>query len=161
MQLYVLRHAIAEDRTPRQSDSERRLTPLGVAKAARVLAHARKIGVQPGTVLTSPYVRASQTAEIAREQLRLSAPAVVTEALIPYVNVFDLWEGIRDHFASGDVMVVGHNPQLSSLVSWLLGSRQDALWLKKSGLVALDVGTASSQPRAMLAWLLTPGSVGK
>lgn len=161
MTLYVLRHAIAEDRTPRQPDSERQLTAPGEVKAARVLAHARSIGVRPGTVLTSPYIRAAQTAEIAREQLRLSAPAVVTEALVPYVNVFDLWEGIREYFASGDVMVVGHNPQLSSLVSWLLGSRQDALWLKKSGLVALDVGSASPQPRAMLTWLLTPGSVGK
>lgn len=161
MTLYVLRHAIAEDRTPPQSDSGRRLTAPGRAKAGRVLDHARSIGVRPGTVLTSPYVRASQTAEIARERLRLSAPAVVTEALVPYVSVFDLWEGIRDHFASGDVMVVGHNPQLSSLVSWLLGSREDALWLKKSGLVALDVGSAGPQPRAMLSWLLTPGSVGK
>lgn len=161
MKLYVLRHAIAEDRTPRQPDSARRLTAPGEVKAARVLAHARSIGVRPGTVLTSPYVRAAQTAEIAREQLRLSAPAVVTEALVPYVNVFDLWEGVREYFAGGDVMVVGHNPQLSSLVSWLLGSRQDALWLKKSGLVALDVGAAGPQPRAMLAWLLTPGSVGK
>lgn len=161
MKLYVLRHAIAEDRSPGHSDSERRLTAPGKVKAGRVLAHARGIGVRPGTVLTSPYVRAFQTAEIAREQLRLSAPAVVTEALVPYVNVFDLWEGIRDHFASGDVMVVGHNPQLSSLVAWLLGSREDALWLKKSGLVALDVGSAGPQPRAMLSWLLTPGSVGK
>ena len=161
MTLYVLRHAIAEDRTPRQPDSGRRLTAPGEVKAARVLAHARSIGVRPGTVLTSPYIRAAQTAEIAREQLRLSEPAVVTEALVPYVNVFDLWEGIREYFASGDVMVVGHNPQLSSLVSWLLGSRQDALWLKKSGLVALDVGSAGPHPRAMLSWLLTPGSVGK
>lgn len=161
MKLYVLRHAIADDGTLGRPDSERQLTTLGRAKASRVLAHARNIGVRPHAVLTSPYIRAAQTAEIAREQLRLSAPAVVTDALVPYVNVFDLWKGIRDHFASGDVMVVGHNPQLSSLVSWFLGARQDALWLKKSGLVALEVGSAGPQPRATLAWLLTPGSVGK
>ena len=130
-------------------------------KAGRVLAHAWKIGVRPKTVLTSPYVRAAQTAEIACDQLRLSEPPVVSEVLVPHVNDFDLWNEIRARLASGDLMVVGHNPQLSSLVSWFLGARQDALWLKKSGLVALDVGSAGPQPRATLAWLLTPGSVGK
>ena len=161
MTLYVLRHAIAERPAPGQPDSARQLTDRGRRKAGRVLAHARAVRVRPATILTSYYRRAAQTAEIAREELRFTGQPTVTEALVPYVSVYELWNEIRDHAVAGDLMVVGHNPQLSSLVTWLIGARGDALWLKKSGLVALDVGAAGPQPRATLSWLLTPRSVGR
>ena len=160
MTLYVLRHAIAEEPGPGQPDSARQLTPRGRQKARRVLSHAHRIGTSPELVLTSPYARAAQTAAIAHEELRMAEPLVETDALVPFVDVYSLWDELRAHLV-GDLMIVGHNPQLSSLVSWLLGARADSLWLKKSGLVALDVGSAGPRPRAMLSWLLTPGSVGR
>lgn len=161
MTLYVLRHAIAEDPVPGQADSARRLTEPGRAKAKRVLSHASRAGVKPQVILTSPYDRAKQTADIARDELGFAGHPVQTHSLVPFVGVFDLWEELRSYLALGDLMVVGHNPQLSSLVSWLIGARSDALWLKKSGLVSLDVASAGRQPRAMLSWLLTPRSVGR
>lgn len=160
MTLYILRHAIAEDPAPGQADSARRLTEAGRVKARRVLSHASRIGVEPRVILTSPYDRARETADIASEELGFAGHPLQTHSLVPYVGVFDLWEELRSELASGDLMVVGHNPQLSSLVSWLIGARSDALWIKKSGLVALDVGIAGRQPRATLSWLLTPRSVG-
>ena len=161
MNLYVLRHAIAEDAAPGLPDSSRQVTGKGRRKARRVLSHARKIGVRPSTILTSPYLRAVQTATVAREALHHPLEPVVTHALVPYCSVRALWSEVRDHAAAGDVLVSGHNPQLSWLVMWLLGGREDALWLKKSGLAALDVGTAGPHPRATLSWLLTPKSVGR
>lgn len=161
MTLYVLRHAIAEHLAPGQPDSARQLTDRGRRKARRVLSHARGVRVRPATILTSYYDRAAQTAEIACEELRFTGQPIVTEALVPYASVYALWNEIRDHAIAGDLMVVGHNPQLSSLVTWLIGARGDALWLKKSGLVSLDVGAAGPQPRATLSWLLTPRSVGR
>lgn len=161
MILYVLRHAIAEEPRPGQSDSTRQLTETGRSRCRRVLAHAKRVKVQPQNILTSPYDRAAQTAEIAKAELGFDRELVTSNALLPFVSVQDLWNAIRDYAVGGDVMVVGHNPQLSMLVVWLLGARADALWLKKSGLVALDVGGAGPQPRAELSWLLTPGSVGR
>ncbi len=161
MTLYVLRHAIAEEPSLGQPDSARQLTRLGREKARRVLSHAHRVGTRPNSLLTSPYARAAQTAAIAREELNLAEPLIQTDALVPFVDIHSLWDELRDHLAVGDLMIVGHNPQLSSLVSWLLGARGDSLWLKKSGLVALDVGAAGPSPRAMLSWLLTPGSVGR
>lgn len=161
MILYVLRHAIAEDPRPGQSDSTRQLTETGRSRCRRVLAHARRVNVQPQYILTSPYDRAAQTAEIAKVELGFDRELVTSNALVPFVSVQDLWNAIRDYAIGGDVMVVGHNPQLSMLVVWLLGARADALWLKKSGLVALDIGSAGPHPRAELSWLLTPGSVGR
>ncbi len=161
MTLYVLRHAIAEHPAPGQPDSARQLTDRGCRKARHVLSRARSARVRPATLLTSPYHRAAQTAVIAREELRFTGQPITTRALVPYVSVYELWNEIRDHEVAGDLMVVGHNPQLSSLVTWLLGAREDALWLKKSGLVALEVGVAGPRPRATLSWLLTPRSVGR
>lgn len=161
MTLYVLRHAIAEAHRPGQADSARKVTDRGRAKTRRVLSHARRVGVRPETILTSPYARAVQTAEIAIRELAAAGPPIQTNGLVPFVSAFDLWSELRDHFGSGDIMVVGHNPQLSSLVTLLIGARADALWLKKSSLVALDVGSAGVQRRAELSWLLTPRSVGK
>ena len=161
MTLYVLRHAIAEDPAPGQADSARRLTEPGRAKAERVLSHAFRVGVKPQAILTSPYDRARETADIAHKSLGLTGHPVETRSLVPFVGVFDLWDELRSYLASGDLMVVGHNPQLSSLVAWLIGARSDSLWLKKSGLVSLDVGIAGRQPRATLSWLLTPRSVGR
>ena len=161
MTLYVLRHAIAEAHRPGRADSARQLTGRGRAKARRVLSHACRVGVRPATILTSPYARAVQTAEIAIRELATAGRPIQTHGLVPFVSAFDLWSELRDHLRSGDTMAVGHNPQLSSLVTLLIGARADALWLKKSGLVALDVGAAGVQPRAELSWLLTPRSVGK
>lgn len=161
MTLYVLRHAIAEDPRPGRPDSGRQLTETGRNRCRRVLAHAKRAKVAPSYVLTSPYDRAAQTAEIARVELGFNRELITTNALVPFVGVQDLWNVVRDYAVDGDVMVVGHNPQLSMLVMWLLGARADALWLKKSGLAALDIGSAGPHPRAELSWLLTPGSVGR
>lgn len=159
MTLFVLRHAIAEDAAWGQPDPSRQLTDLGRLKARRVLAHARSIGVRPVSLLTSPYARAAQTATIAHEELRLQGAPLETSLLEPFVNVFDLWNGLREHAAAGDLLIVGHNPQLSSLICWLIGARGDAVWLKKSGLAALNLASAGPQPRAELAWLLVPRTV--
>lgn len=161
MTLYVLRHAIAEDARPGQSDSTRQLTETGRNRCRRVLAQAKRVKVQPAYILTSPYDRAAQTAEIARLELGFDDELITTNALVPFVGVQDLWSAIRDYAVGGDVMIVGHNPQLSMLVMWLLGARSDALWLKKSGLAALGIGDAGPHPSAELSWLMTPGSVGR
>ena len=126
-----------------------------------MLARARSARVRPSTLLTSPFSRALQTAEIAAEELRFAGRPITTQALVPYVNVFDLWTALREYAHDGDLMVVGHNPLLSSLVAWLIGARADSLWLKKSGLVSLDVGMFGPPPRATLTWLLTPRSAGR
>ncbi len=160
MTLYVLRHAIAENARPGQADSARKLTEPGRTKARRVLAHAESIGVRPHAVLTSPYPRAAQTAALACEELRLSATPLESQLLVPSASVFDLWAGLRDYTSWADLLVVGHNPQLSSLVAWMLGARPEAFWLKKSGLAALKVDSATAHPRAALTWLLTPKAVG-
>src|SRR5713226_1807360 len=83
MEIYILRHGIAEEGKPGQADSGRRLTPEGKEKLAKILACARKAGVQPDVMLSSPYKRAMETAELARQHLKLDKPIIETEVLTP------------------------------------------------------------------------------
>lgn len=160
MQLYILRHGIAEDAALGQSDASRELTGEGRRKTRRVTARARQAGVRPDAVLTSPYPRAAATAQVAREELQLADAPIETERLTPYANVFELWEEIRGYAWANELMVVGHNPLLSDLAAWLTGARGGAVPLKKSALAALDIPYLSSSPRGTLIWLLTPKSAG-
>ena len=162
MTLYVLRHAIAEDARPGQSDSTRQLTETGRNRCRRVLAQAKRVKVQPTYILTKPVRPALH--KLPRSHAwswALTMSWSPPTHWSPFVGVQDLWSAIRDYAVGGDVMIVGHNPQLSMLVMWLLGARSDALWLKKSGLAALGIGDAGPHPRAELSWLMTPGSVGR
>ena len=94
MQIYLLRHGIAENSTP---DSDRALTPEGRDKLRRVLARARAADVAPSLILSSPYRRAIETAEIAAEALLYRGKVVKIRELLPEASPYDTWEQIRKH----------------------------------------------------------------
>ena len=81
MEVYLLRHGIAEDAPPGKSDADRALTPEGRQKLRRVLGRARAAGVEPTLILASPYRRAVETAEVAVESLGYRGKVVQTAAL--------------------------------------------------------------------------------
>ncbi len=160
MKLCILRHGIAEDAAFGQSDESRRLTDEGRKKTRRVMARARQAGLRPDVMLTSPYPRAAATAEIAKEELKLAEEPVETVRLVPYANVFELWDEIRSYPYANEIMVVGHNPLLGDLAAWTIGARGGAVVMKKSALAVIDIPYLSPPPRGTLIWLLTPKSAG-
>jgi len=81
MELYFLRHGIAEETSSTGRDSDRRLTDEGRRKLRQTLQRVADAGVSPDLLLTSPYVRARQTAEIAKEILGYKEDLVVSDAL--------------------------------------------------------------------------------
>ena len=160
MRVYVFRHGIAEDAAVGQDDATRRLTPKGIEKLHWILRTAREAGVRPGIILTSPYVRAVQTAEAAKEALGFKGELIETEVLVPYQNPVDLWREILAHRTSGELMVVGHNPLLSDFVCFLTGTPSYGIALKKGAIAMVDVPAASPRPRGSLIWLLTARIAG-
>jgi len=160
VKLYILRHGIAEDAATGQSDESRQLTEEGRQKTRRVMQRALEAGVRPDVILSSPYPRALATAEIAKHELQFADALVETVPLAPYANVFELWEEIRNYPHAGELMVVGHNPLLSDLATWLVGGRGGAIVMKKAALASIEIPNPSPQPRGSLTWLLTPKSVG-
>ena len=156
MQVYILRHGIAENGRPGGNDADRALTNEGRKKLREVLRLAEKADVVPSLILTSPYVRAVQTAEVVIEVLGYANDLLRTEALIPSSDPEDVWDEIRVHQGVMQLMLVGHEPMLSRLVAFLLNANALMVDVKKGALVRIDIDGFGSQPRGVLKWMIVP-----
>jgi len=156
MQIHLLRHGIAEDGKPGYPDSGRELTNEGRDKLRRVLKRAHAAEVAPTLILSSPYKRALETAEIAAEVLDYKGKIVRTRTLIPDASPYDLWEEIRTHKDEASILVASHEPLMSSTASFLLKSPALMVDMKKAALVRIDVERATPEPHGILKWMLTP-----
>ena len=159
MKLFVLRHAIAEDRAD-GADSQRALTDEGRRKLSKVLLQARRAGLSPDCILTSPYVRARQTAEAAAEAVEFEGPLLVTDKLVPFSNPLDLWEELRAYREAEQVLIVGHDPQLTELVCMLAGAPGGAIPMKKAAMACFHLPGVGPRPQGTLSWLLTARLAG-
>lgn len=157
MNLYILRHGIAADRDMRKypDDGLRPLTAKGMDRMRREAKGMNAIGVAPDVIITSPLVRAIQTAEITQQGLKTSPQMETSHALVPGAHPsLVLQELAASHSATGSVMVVGHEPHLSSLVSYILtGEISWLIRLKKGGLCSIDLLPSG---RGQLQWALAP-----
>src|SRR5437762_5836957 len=97
MEIYILRHGIAEEAHGGMRDAERALTAEGAKKLHDVLRRARAVDVQPSIIVTSPYRRARETAEVAAEVLVGGASLVESRALTPESSPETVWDAIRAH----------------------------------------------------------------
>ena len=155
--LYVVRHAIAADAPAGGTDAARRLTPAGRRKMEDVVRGLRTLEVAPDVLITSPLVRAVETARIVAAGLRGAPEPRELEALEPDVPPIETVRALRPFGRNQHVMVVGHEPNLSSVLAVLLTGSPDgaAIELKKGGCAALEL--TAFEPRAgTLRWLLPP-----
>lgn len=160
MQLYLLRHGIAEDNGPDGTDESRRLTSEGREKLKAVLEVARDAEVKPTMILTSPLVRARQTAEIAAGILGYKEALVETKVLIPSADPAEIWDEIRVHKDEDSLLLASHEPLMSRMTAFLLGTPDLQVDLKKGSLVRLDFDRFGASPKGVLKWMLTPKLAG-
>ncbi len=155
--LYLMRHGIAEDPGPGLSDAQRALTAEGVAKTRRVAQGLAGLGVRPDVVLASPLRRAAETARIVAEVLGV-APVTNYPALAAGATPEAILDGLRPWRRSHQVLLVGHQPDLGALASFLLtGSAERAqLPFKKAAVAAIAVGDLPPTALGSLEWFLPP-----
>lgn len=153
MQIYLLRHGIAEDTRPGGSDADRALTPEGKEKLRRVLKRA---GVELSLILSSPYRRAVETAEIAAEVLRYQGKIVRVEALVPHGSPYDVWNELRARRDESAVLLASHEPLMSHMAAFLLECPALQVDMKKAALVRVDCDHPGAKPGGVLKWMLTP-----
>ncbi len=153
MRIYILRHGIAEDAPAGGSDANRALTQEGKQKLRAVLERARRAGVRPALILTSPLKRALETAEIAASILEVSGDLVRTNALAPNSSPERVWKEMRAQKAE-EILLAGHEPLLSTLVAFLLGCDALMVRMKKGALVCVDADAEGTQPHGVLNWML-------
>jgi phosphohistidine phosphatase len=157
MQLYIVRHGIAIDREdPRcPPDPERYLTEEGVEKTAQVAKGMAALGIAGDLFLTSPYVRAVQTAEIFANALDYVKQKIRrTDLLLPGAEPSHIFRELaRDKQAS--VFLFGHAPQLDDVMATALGSKKHLTALKKAGVALVELKRVSP-PIGTLVWLAIP-----
>jgi phosphohistidine phosphatase len=161
VQIYLLRHGIAEDGRPGISDAERALTGEGMRKLRGVLKMARAGGLAPSLILASPLRRAVETAEIAAKELGYSGNILRTHALTPESSPEAVWDELRGRRSEDSILLAGHEPLFSTLTAYLLGAPSMVVDFKKGALVRIDVESFGVQPRGALKWMLTARLAGE
>jgi phosphohistidine phosphatase len=156
MELYLLRHGIAEDHAASGRDADRRLTDEGQKKLRRVMERAHAAAVNPTLIISSPYKRAIETAEIAARELGYAGEIERSNALVPDSSPQSIWAELRAHRDQASILLAGHEPLFSATVAWLLGSTRGMVEFKKGALVRIDLPSIGTEPRGVLQWMLTP-----
>jgi phosphohistidine phosphatase len=158
MELLIVRHAIACERNALRwpDDSERPLSPRGIARARRAAAGLKRIAPRPGRILTSPLVRARQTADILREFAGWPRPAIC-----PLLRPGSSPEALLAFIARGHdqrAAVVGHEPDLGRLIATCLAGRAGsaAFGLRKMGVALVVFAGAPRAGRGELRWIIPP-----
>jgi phosphohistidine phosphatase len=154
MQLLFLRHGVAEPReTWHGDDGVRPLSSQGRKAMERTAATFAELGLAPDLIITSPLIRAHQTAEIAARGLGMSDRVVSDARLEPGFDAEALIGILGQHSESDVLMLVGHEPDFSLTIGRLIGGGR--VVCKKGGLARIDVAVASPGG-GELVWLLPP-----
>ncbi len=152
VQLYLLRHAHAGDPADWEGDDDRRpLTRKGRRQARRLGSFLRAVGLKPDALITSPLLRALETAELAAKSLHVEV--VVDARLAGDLGIGRLNEILAELDAERPVLV-GHDPDFSALVAMLCGASR--IPLKKGALARIDVERPLQPGGGVLRWLVPP-----
>jgi phosphohistidine phosphatase len=157
MDLYIVRHGIAIDREDPQCppDPERYLTEDGIKKTRQVAKGVAALGITPDLLISSPYVRAMQTAEIFAAALSYPKQKIrQTDSLLPGAEPSLFFRELAQDKHS-TVFCFGHAPQLDELIAAAFASKQNLTALKKAGVASIKLKRVSP-PSAELLWLATP-----
>jgi len=155
--LYLMRHGLAIDQEDPECppEAERYLTTKGIEKTRAAAQGLARLGIQPDGLLTSPYLRAVQTAELVCEALALP-PAKLrrSDALLPEADPGDLFRELG-RLRSREIICFGHAPNLDLVIAHTLGAGRTVTHLKKAGIAYLELASFSSG-KGSLIWLAPP-----
>ncbi len=153
MKLFFLRHGIAEDAHNGMHDADRALTDEGRRQLEQIAQALARIDIRPDVILSSPLTRARQTAEIVAPVL--GSPVEIADELRPGCILDDL-QRLVHRYPHDTIMLVGHEPDFSSMAARLINADERGIALKKAGLIRIEVDGSLRPGRGRLTALLTP-----
>jgi phosphohistidine phosphatase len=160
MNVYLLRHGLAADADIQNfaKDSDRPLTPKGKRKVWKIAEGMAALDLAFDLILSSPYLRARQTAEIVAEVFKARKRLEFSDTLTPGGSAKKLVELLKKlESPAADVLLVGHEPYLSELIALLVaGQIGFSVVMKKGGLCKLSTVSLRAGRCAALEWLLAP-----
>lgn len=154
MKLYFLRHGQAGERDDWHGDDfDRPLTTDGIKRMERAADTIAELDLEIEAIVTSPLVRARQTADIVAKRLKLRKNLVEDENLGLEFNIQRLLQVLERYPKAGAIMLVGHDPSMSRTIGQLIGGAR--IDFKKGALAFVELIDASA-PAAELVWLIPP-----
>ena len=152
--LYFMRHGKAGSHSMAADDDLRRLTPSGIEALRAAAPVWRRLNLRPDVVISSPLLRALETAELLVAGLGLADPPTLDERLRPGAEWGDFARAMAGHPDMRRVMFVGHEPDLSRAACLLTGA--SAIRMRKGGIACVEFPGVPEPGTGELAWLLDP-----
>jgi len=160
MEIFLLRHAIAEERDSQiyPNDAHRPLTKKGIQKMQEAARGMKHMKLRFDRMVSSPFARAKQTAEIVAAVFRMQKKLNYSKHLACDGSSKDLVQELKSKYKRhGSLLLVGHEPYLSELISlWVSGDGGLSVTLKKGGLCKLTLSAYRHGQCGDLEWLLSP-----
>jgi len=154
--LFILRHGEAGNRmTVVEEDSERPLTTEGRTEMQKIAKSLKAVGLQTNQIVTSPLKRARETAEIAAKILNISTLEEWNE-LKPEGSKAALYRKLERLERNSRLILVGHEPYLTSMMGEIIGTTSPKIVLKKGGVAKVRITSFTPRISGELRWLLTP-----
>jgi phosphohistidine phosphatase len=156
MDLLFLRHGKAEDvgKGGASDDFSRALTSVGVSEMEAEAKALERLGVEPDLILTSPLVRARETAQIVAKRLGLKKELIESDLLRPGSELKQVRKLVSGYESRRTIMLVGHEPDFSTIVGELVG--RASIEMKKGGIAAVTVERSIRAGSGVLQWLVPP-----
>ena len=161
MDCVLVRHGIAVERDEWEgSEADRPLTERGEKRVAQMAAGLSRLDVQPTHVLSSPLIRAIETAKIVHNSLRVLVAVQIVDALLPDAPPNRLLSILHDLPPESCVICIGHEPQLGMAASVFLSGRATTSFpLKKAGACLIELSIPPKPGQGVLRWWLTPSQL--
>ena len=161
MDCVLFRHGIAVERDEWEGlDGNRPLTERGAMRVAQAAAGLKRLDVQPTLVLSSPLIRALETAKIVHRSLRVRSAIRIVDELLPDAPSNRLLSVLRDLPPESCVLCVGHEPHLGMAVSVLLSGRSSASFpFKKAGACLIELSILAKPGQGVLRWWFPPSQL--
>ncbi|MEK7764249.1 MAG: histidine phosphatase family protein [Nitrospirota bacterium] len=158
MDCILLRHGIAVERDEWEGlEADRPLTERGAKRVVQVAAGLNRLGVKPTHVLSSPLIRAIETAKIVHRSLRVRSAIQIVDELLPDAPPDRFLSILHNLPPDASVLCIGHEPQLGMAASVLLSGRATTSFpLKKAGACLIELSLQAKPDRGVLRWWLTP-----
>jgi phosphohistidine phosphatase len=163
MQLYIIRHGIAIDREDPKCppEAERYLTEEGIERTKQVAEAVAALGIHADLMISSPYVRATQTAAIFASELEYSKQKIRrTDSLLPGAEPGAFLRELAREKDVSTVFCFGHAPHVDGLLAAAVGASRHITSMKKAGVALVELKRLSP-PNGQLVWLITPKLIRK
>ena len=158
MDIFILRHGEAGKRTASGgNDSKRSLTAAGIQEITEIAESLEKIGAKFDVILTSPLKRAQQTADLVARQFKVQRRLRQVQELSPEGSKSNLYRMLSSFKEGTSILLVGHNPYLSEMISEVVtDGKYGRINIKKGGVARIRVTNLTPKLKGELRWLITP-----